>query len=412
MKTHKKYTFSMVLALGLTLQGWTDPPAPPSAETQVAPDTTAKVSVEGAAGAVSVDGKTYFMVAVRPELAFGQIGLGLDLRILWNDDGLRKEDWDELRDVANFIRYIRYGKKSEGVYMRLGVLDDTTLGYGLTVRRYSNMIPTAFDKTFGMDMSLDGGFLGVEGFGNDVATWRLFGGRVFMRPLNGSGIPVFDTTQIGVYAVKDRDPGAAATPLTAYGADIGIPLVKGDAFSATIFAEMSKLEGRGTGYTAPGLTGKILMFDYKFEMRNYAADFIPSLFDWNYEARRPINWSLPQYASTNPRQTGWLGEIGWTWESMLKINGYFEQPTGQNATVHAEVVLLANFIPRVQSASITYDQKDVKTLTLNDPNTLVTAKAGIEMTPGAILYVTVRQTYDPILAKPVRTTTMETRIKL
>ena len=388
------------------------PPSAPTAETQVAPDTSAKVTIDGAAGAVSVDGKTYFMFAIRPELAMEPWGVGLDLRILWNDDGVRKEDFDELRDIANFIRYIRYGKKGQTVYTRLGVLDDTTLGYGLTVRRYSNGISTAFDKTFGMDVSLDGGLVGIEGFGNDIAIWRLFGGRVFLRPLNWSGIPVFDAMQIGVYAVKDRDPGIGATPLTAYGADIGVPLIKSDVVSMTVFAETSMLDGRGSGYTAPGITGKVLMFDYKFEMRNYAANFIPSLFDWNYEGRRPINWTLPQYASTNPRVSGWLGEIGWTWEGMLKVGGYFEQPTGQNATVHAEATLLADFIPKVKSASISYDQKDVKTLSLNDPNTLVTARAGIEMTPGAILYLTVRQTYDALTAKFIRTTTMETRIKL
>jgi len=377
----------------------------------VAPDTTAKVSVEGAVGAVSVGGKTYFMVAFRPDIAMDPWGIGLDLRILWNDDGVRREDYDELRDIANFFRYIRYGKKGDAFYARLGVLDDTTLGYGLTVRRYSNVVPTAFDKTFGAETKMDEGMFGVEGFTNDMALFRLFGGRAFIRPLHGSGAPL-NGLEIGVIGVHDRDPGAGQAALTVVGADIGIPVVQSDAFSMTVFAEAAQIQNRGNGFTAPGLMGKAAMFHYKLEFRNYAADFVPNLFDWNYEEHRPIDWTLPQYASTNPRLSGWLGEIAWTWEGVLKIGGYFEQPTGQNATVHGEAVLLADFVPRVKSASLTYDQKNIKTLTLYDPNTLVTAKAGIEMTPGAILYFTVRQTYDPVNAKFVRTTTMETRIKL
>lgn len=399
------------LAFGFAREGSTDEPPAMTLENQVAPDTSAKVSVEGGAGAVSVDGKTYFMVALRPEIAMEPLGIGLDLRILWNDDGIRKEDWDELRDIANYIRYIRYGKKSDAFYTRLGILDDTNLGYGLLVRRYSNVISTAFDKTFGAETRIDQGMFGVEGFTNDISIFRLYGGRGFFRPLHGSGTPL-SGLEIGVAGVQDRDPGLGQPGLTAMSADIGIPLVKSDAFSITVFAEAAQIQNRGNGMTAPGVMGKIAMFDYKFEFRNYAANFAPNLFDWNYEGNRPINWTLPQYASTNPNLSGWLGEIGWTWEGMLKVGGYFEQPTGKNATVHGEATLLANFIPRVQSASITYDQKDVKTLTLNDPNTLVTVKAGLEMTPGAILYFTIRQTYDPVLTKFVRTTTMETRIKL
>ena len=58
---------------------------------------------------------------------------------LWNDDGIRDNEWKDGKTIfTNTFHHIRYGKKGEDLYAKLGVLDSVTLGHGFIMRRYSN----------------------------------------------------------------------------------------------------------------------------------------------------------------------------------------------------------------------------------------------------------------------------------
>jgi hypothetical protein len=90
-------------------------------------------------GSATIDGVLYNQVALRPELSFGKLGLGLDLPLYIDNEGnIRKDEWDEASDIIDKFLYIRWGEKSDPFWFKWGSLDNVTLGYGGLLSGYSN----------------------------------------------------------------------------------------------------------------------------------------------------------------------------------------------------------------------------------------------------------------------------------
>ena len=98
-------------------------------------------AIGGIFGAVSIDGKNYQQIGLRPEIKLWKLGIGLDINLLFDDEGkVRKEDWDEWKDYLDKIYYIRWGQKGDLFSFRYGGLAVTTLGYGTLITGYTNML--------------------------------------------------------------------------------------------------------------------------------------------------------------------------------------------------------------------------------------------------------------------------------
>ncbi len=145
----------------------------------------------GVFGAVTIDGKNYQQMGLRPELKLWKIGLGLDIVILLDDEGkIREEDWDERKDYIDKIYYVSWGKKGEPFYFKYGGLDSTTLGYGTIIRGYTNMLEYPSYKRQGLELSIDTTYTGMELIvnnfkdlsGNNPAV--MGGGRVYVKPFS------------------------------------------------------------------------------------------------------------------------------------------------------------------------------------------------------------------------------------
>ena len=81
-------------------------------------------------GAVTIDGKNFQQIGLRPELKLWKLGIGLDVTVLLDDDGkVREEDWDTWQDYLDKMYYIRFGQKGDVFYFRYGGLEWTTLGH-------------------------------------------------------------------------------------------------------------------------------------------------------------------------------------------------------------------------------------------------------------------------------------------
>ncbi len=163
------------------------------------PDS-AKFSGGALVGSVTIDGKTYQQFALRADVPIGKFGFGVDLQILFDENGqIRKEDWDHWHDYIDKIYYIRYGKKRDPFYIKLGGLDYSYLGYSNIFNGYSNMVQYPTRKRYGAEMSFffsSDKFKGKPKFGaemlfNDIKEALvespqkpsiLFGTRVFYRP--------------------------------------------------------------------------------------------------------------------------------------------------------------------------------------------------------------------------------------
>ncbi|OGF46289.1 MAG: hypothetical protein A2231_08585 [Candidatus Firestonebacteria bacterium RIFOXYA2_FULL_40_8] len=371
--------------------------------------------IGGSFGAVSIDGKTYYMMSLNYELVLGKIGLGFDVRLLWNDDGIKEDDWkDWQKSVQNMFKYIRYGVKGEPLYLKLGVLDDSTLGHGFLVRRYSNIGIDLYKRTFGLELDIKQGNIGFEGLTNDVMNRRLYAGRLYYDL-----IPNF--LQAGASGVYDLNPAAnkfvmvgttqvalpEAGPFVEYGADLGISLIKTPLLSALVYADYGIIRDGGEGFAAPGVMGKIAIFDYQIEYRSLQSNFVAGLFDYIYEDRRPI--ALP--AAGGPRLKGVFGQLGANPVPWLKFVAAYEQYEGSLPTVRAEACYKGNFIPKVSEVAVGYEQKDIEIVTLKSPNTVAYARVGMEVAPGVIFVFTSRQTYDPLTDLFKRSTMMAMQMK-
>jgi hypothetical protein len=132
-------------------------------------------SVQGAFGAVTIDGKIWNQIALRPTLPFGPLTIALDVVIYVDQDGnIHSDEWDfstgekVKNTLIDKIYYIRYGNRFNGNYFKIGALDNVTMGYGALINSYSNTLLYPQVRKVGMEFKVE--FpqnLNVYGFTND-----------------------------------------------------------------------------------------------------------------------------------------------------------------------------------------------------------------------------------------------------
>ena len=104
-------------------------------------------SMQGAFGTVTIDGKMWNQIVLRPVVPVWKFAVALDLVIYFDQDGnIHKDEWDSSNPEAikntiiDKIYYIRYGLKQDPLYFKVGSLDRVDMGYGILVNSYSNAI--------------------------------------------------------------------------------------------------------------------------------------------------------------------------------------------------------------------------------------------------------------------------------
>ena len=116
-------------------------------------------------GSATIDGVLYNQVALRPELSFGKLGLGLDFPLYIDNEGnIRKDEWDEASDIIDKFLYIRWGEKSDPFWFKWGALNNVTLGYGGLLNGYSNMMEFPSIRKVGINTGVGFGNFGTELF--------------------------------------------------------------------------------------------------------------------------------------------------------------------------------------------------------------------------------------------------------
>jgi len=369
----------------------------------------------GSFGAVSIDGKTYYMMSVLFELTVGKFGAGFDVRLLWNDDGIKEDEWkDWQRSVQNMFKYIRYGLKGDPLYVKLGVLDDSSLGHGFLVRRYSNIGMDIYKRTFGLELDIKQDGFGLEGLTNNVMKGRLFAGRLYydLIPnfLQAGFTGVYDInpaedkyTLVGTTQVPRPEAGA----LVEYGVDLGVSLIKTPLLSVLVYSDYAIFRDGGEGFAAPGVMGKIAIFDYQLEYRSLQSNFIAGYFDYIYEDHRPV--LLP--AAGGPRLKGVFGQLSANPLPWLRMVAAYEQYEGSNPYLRGEVCYKGNFIPKISEVALGFEQKDIDVISIKSPNAVAYGRVGMQVAPGVIFLFTMRQTYDDTLNAYKRSTMMSMQMK-
>ncbi len=303
----------------------------------------AGLNMNGAAGASVIDGETYQFFSLRPDISLGKWGVGLDLSFYFDAEGnLREEDWDSGADVIDKIYYVRYGKENDPLYVRVGAIENITLGYGLIMRRYSNAIEWPQVRRVGMHSKVKRGPFAVEMMVNNFrelespgviaarGTYELdklklpivFGATIAMdgnqylgaKDDDDDGIPnPFDqfpekNDDDMITFLNTQDPGTIQALIDAglladifnrppsfddlegdvgmFGVDIGIPLIRKEKMNLWVYSQAAQIVDYGMGMTIPGVMFNMGPFRASAEYRIFDSEFQAEFFNLGYEIER------------------------------------------------------------------------------------------------------------------------------
>ena len=95
---------------------------------------------------------------------------------------LRTKDWDEPSDYAKIIRFIKYGRKDDRLYVNITTLSSSTLGHGTIMRRYVPNVDVDHKK-LGIQFDVNHDYIGFQSTVSDILGPPVFGVMPFIRPL-------------------------------------------------------------------------------------------------------------------------------------------------------------------------------------------------------------------------------------
>ncbi|UCB46744.1 MAG: FecR domain-containing protein [Spirochaetota bacterium] len=295
-----------------------EPPAAPEPQKSILEDILA---LNAWIGTVSIENNVYAHWVFTPELTLGNFGLGLylpaifapEVGILGFNEWYNHDEWDYLNlqdaihDTLLKFYYIRWGEKGDPLFIKLGSIDDFTLGHGFIVDSYSNMVYFPQSRTMGLQFDLDTDGFGFETMIADFSRFQLIGGRIYVRPMGGSfpfaiGVTTVRDKPIPAYADERKQPN-----IFIFGADAELPVVRTDAFGLKFYVDIAKVgylyqelpatlsgqategiidfvDGLGTGI---GLMGQIAqIFTYRAEYRFIIGYYEPGIINNLWENRR------------------------------------------------------------------------------------------------------------------------------
>ncbi|HAE87426.1 TPA: hypothetical protein DCG86_05320, partial [Candidatus Marinimicrobia bacterium] len=159
-------------------------------------------------GSVTINGKLYNQIAVRPTLQMGKLGVGLDLALYIDSDGnILEDNWNSLDDVLDKIYFLSWGFMEDPFYVRLGGLDQVTMANGLVVSGYTNMLEYPEVKRLGTYLKFRNGKIGFNGF---ISDWNELGGETMTPGLLGGRVS-YNTKlilpiSVGLSIISDVNP--------------------------------------------------------------------------------------------------------------------------------------------------------------------------------------------------------------
>lgn len=396
---------------------------------------------------------TYQKVSLSPDLAFGKFGLGLDITFHVNFSGgatgdmyLRREDWvpaifedatatggEKIAALAELylgkFRYVRWGLRGEPLYVKFGMIDDGTLGNGFLMGNYANTLFLPATRILGLALGVDGSLfkfplIGMETFVGNLARFDVVGGRLYVRPLSFTSVPILKNLAVGATVVADRNPylyGDAdttqeliASPVIALGVDLQQPILSSPFLSLVAFADWGLLTTTPAAASAVsgmgamvGVGGKLISFlTYGAQIRLVGPRFVPVYFDSMYDLGRAGKYQTltadDAYVARAFAQ--WMASIGTSFLEdavivRLSASGPFVPPVDldglvlDNSELSAPQVkgivkVEAEFL-RGFSLLASYDKKNIATLKdiISAEDAVIQARLNYKTGPAVISFV-------------------------
>jgi len=366
----------------------------------------------GGLGYARIGDEDYFAVTIRPEVAFGKIGIGLNVDLLYNVETghIRTEDWNESYDYFRILRYVRYGQKRDPFYARVGALDRARIGHGFLLNYYTNETANYDKRKIGLVLDIDFGNYGFESMTSNLGRLEIIGLRGYVRPLRYfTEIPIIKDLTFGASYVTDTDPDVnrdTDDAVSAWGLDSELPLVNVPLFYSGLYYDFGKIVDYGHGQAfgieaqLKGIAGLFSVYS-KFERRLLGEKFTPTFFNAFYEVERyqkQIHESaggdsvLYLYKADGlnnytDKVKGWYGELGAHVLGALQIVGTYqwldENPNGM-LHIQAEI---PDAVPKI-SARATYDKIGIETIKdISLPNSVAAVGLGYKVNPWVMVYM-------------------------
>ncbi len=385
-----------------------------------------------AVGAITIGDETYAKAVVSPLIQIGDFKMALYLPFIYSKNLLDPLDWyrpkgnhewsfgtdrgpdpvDILRDIAIDlalkIKYIQWGEQRDPFYLKVGNLDNFTIGHGIIMRNYANNPDFPAIRRLGFNIGLDFSTFGFEAIVNDLTEPEIFGGRVYMRP----AAEVFPMA-IGFSGIVDIKPAGDLLPgtieaigdplLINMGLDVELPIIESDLVSFILFGDIGGLlpyyraggmgafsgieEGpswatffslyptmafKNYGMLA-GMMGNVGPVSWRVEFRHSTGTFVPGIMSTLYERQRgnyavsaaafSADPSNPDYAHAT---MGLYGEAGYVLENIFYAEAGYLLPFyttvdglawEEKDFLHLEFGLYQGFIPGFNfGVSLAYDR--------------------------------------------------------
>jgi hypothetical protein len=237
-------------------------------------------------GSIVIEGDTWSKIVVQPKFKIGKMKVGLYLPLIYRGNMFDPEDWyhpngndewsfgfdqvgvvdtvtDAVSDVFLKIRYFEWSDPRNPPFLKVGNLDDITIGHGLIMRDFANDAYFPAIRRVGLNLGFDLGKFGFEYMVNDAGNLLtlpvvfsdptfvpdvLTGGRIYFQPLDDGkkhDIKTIKDLAFGVSLLADigasagfDDPVVAGEPIFLNpGVDLDVPIFESKPFSIVAFAD-------------------------------------------------------------------------------------------------------------------------------------------------------------------------------
>ncbi|HVN49319.1 MAG TPA: hypothetical protein VMU30_10935 [Bacteroidota bacterium] len=317
-------------------------------------------------GATFIDGQTFYLISVMPDLSFGRLGIGLDINLRINSQtgALRPGDYAKFSDYLRILRYVRWAQKGDPFYVRFGQLDYSLLGHGSIIYNYNNSASYDLRKS-GIELDVNSEKAGFESMYSDVTDKGLLGMRGYVRPLKFTSlakVPVINNFEVGATYARDLSDNATSkrdsvSPtniyyegtggLSIYGFDLGLPILQYPVIKSSLYFDYAKIVNYGNG-TSVGINlglnlGSLVVVKSKYEYRFNGDEYIPAYFNALYEYDRfsTARGSKSDTLNGIKANKGYYGELLISVLNTINIIGAYQAPAPNDnqGVMHAELRL-------------------------------------------------------------------------
>jgi hypothetical protein len=361
-------------------------------------------------GATFIDGEAFYLINITPEVAFGNLGVGLDLNLRINTKGkLRPGDYSKFEDYLRIIRYVRWAQKGDPFYTRVGLLDYSLLGHGSIVYNYRNSASYDMRRT-GIELDLNFEKFGFESMYSDIADRGLLGMRGYVKPLKFTSfekIPVINNFEVGATYARDLSKVADITStdssgrgLTIIGFDLGLPIISYTVLKSALYFDYAHIVHYGHG-TSVGINMNfsglgLVDLRGKYEFRFNGVHYLPAYFDALYEHERfdPVRrLSKSNMLDTVSANRGYYGELIISILNTFNIIAGYQAPYDikNQGMLHAELQL-----PEVVGIVIrgAFDKTNIGRVFILDNYSILSAEIGYKPVKYILVSTLYQQTYS------------------